>query len=173
MAPASKDMKSAADEGSRRHGESCVDLLPTCTHRVWSEPLCLWCAYAFVRGQIKMWEKPYERVIVACMCMHPRKITPTRRRARVQHMHYPPKANQNSLSELEKEDLFHFPVLVRLVPHWRCIFYDEKEPENATGLLSNSRPVQRVHVKLCESCTLIWRVFPLLAVMDWWTVSAV
>lgn len=84
----------------RRHGESCVHLLPTCTHHVWSKPLCLWRAYAFVRGQIKMCEKPCMRAIVVCMCIQMKSHPHSKTMLNVYI--YTWKANQNSLSKLEK-----------------------------------------------------------------------
>lgn len=66
----------------RSHGESCVHLLPTCTHRVWSKPLCLWRVYAFVQGQIKMCEKSDCGVHV-----QPREDTPTLQRSPVSRIH--------------------------------------------------------------------------------------
>lgn len=96
----------------RSHGESCVHLLPTSTHRVWSKPLCLWRVYAFVRGQIKMCEKPCIRVIVACMCIHV-KSHPHSKETMFKIYIYAWKANQNSLSKMIFS--FYSAVLVRLV----------------------------------------------------------
>lgn len=88
----------------RRHGESCVHLLPTCTHHVWSKPLCLWRSYAFVQGQIKICGK----TLYASNCgvhVHSNEITPTLQTMFNVYISAW-KANQNSLSKLEKRFSF-------------------------------------------------------------------
>lgn len=63
------------------HGESCVHLLPTCTHRVWSKPLCLWRVYLCARPNKDVWKTLY-----ASDCgvhVHPREISPTLQRHHV------------------------------------------------------------------------------------------